>query len=154
MMIDGLAKVGQFCPNAECARYCEIGQAHIIRFGQTAKGTQRYRCKSCGQTFVETRGTLFYGKHTPQKEILETLALLAEGVRLASLTRAKGFKEDTILSWLREAAQHAAQVEALLMQNYQVTHAQIDALWTYVGHKGQKGAMRKATKRAPSGGVR
>jgi transposase-like protein len=153
-MINKLAEVGEFCPNADCKLYGEIGKAEIIRFGQTAKGTRRYRCKGCGKTFVETTGTLFYGKHTPQKEILETLALLAEGVRLASLTRTKGFKEDTILSWLREAAQHAAQVEALLMQNYQVTHAQIDALWTYVGHKGQKGAMSKAPKRVPSGAAR
>jgi transposase-like protein len=153
-MINKLAEVGEFCPNADCKLYGEIAKAEIIRFGQTAKGTRRYRCKGCGQTFVETTGTLFYGKHTPHKEILETLALLAEGVRLASLTRTKGFKEDTILSWLREAAQHAAQVEALLMQNYQVTHAQIDALWTYVGHKGQKGAMPKAPKRVPSGAAR
>ena len=153
-MNKALAEVGQFCPNAACALYGEIGKAEIIRFGQTAKGTRRYRCKRCGQTFVETTGTLFYGKHTPQKEILETLALLAEGVRLASLARTKGFKEDTISGWLREAAQHAAQVETLLMQNYQVTHAQIDALWTYVGHKGQKGAILKVTRLAPSGVAR
>ena len=152
-MIDKLAEVGEFCPNTDCRLYGEIGRAEIIRFGQTAKGTRRYRCKGCGKTFVETTGTLFYGKHTPQKEILETLALLAEGVRLASLTRTKGFKEDTILSWLREAAQHAAEVEARLLQDYQVTHAQIDALWTYVGHKGQKGAILKATRPAPSGVV-
>lgn len=46
------------------------GDASIIRFGQTAKGTQRFRCKICDQTFVETTGTLFYGKRTPKKDIL------------------------------------------------------------------------------------
>jgi hypothetical protein len=60
------------------------------------------------------RGTLFYRKHAPMKDILETLALLAEGVRISSLSRAKGFKEDTILRWLREAAQHAEAVEDVL----------------------------------------
>jgi hypothetical protein len=103
---------------------------------------------------VETKGTLFYGKHTPRKDILETLALLAEGVRVSSLSRAKGFKEDTILGWLREAAEHAEQVEAVLMHNYQVSQAQIDGLWAYVGHKGQKGDTPKANSKASSGVVR
>jgi hypothetical protein len=71
-------------------------------------------------------------------EILETLALLAEGSRISSLSRAKGHKEDTILSWLRQAADHAEQVEEVLLAEYQVKRAQLDALWSYVGNKGEK----------------
>ena len=52
-----------------------------------------------------------------------------------TLSRAKGFKEDTILSFLREAAHHAQQVEAILLNEYQISQVQIDGLWTYVGHK-------------------
>jgi hypothetical protein len=74
----------------------------------------------------------FYGKHTPRKDILESLAMLAEGMRISSISRVKGFKEDTILAWLREAAEYAAAVEAVLMHQYQVTKAQIDGLWAYV----------------------
>ena len=128
--------------------------ANIIQYGKTAKGTQRCLCKHCGSTFVETKGTLFYGKHTPRKDILETLAMLAEGMRISSISRVKGFKEDTILGWLRKAAEHAEQVEAVLMGNYQVSQAQIDGLWAYIGHKGQKGDIPKATNEANSGAVR
>jgi transposase-like protein len=46
---------------------------------------------------------------------VQTLALVAEGVRISSLSRAKGCKEDTILRWLREAAQHAEAVEDVLL---------------------------------------
>jgi len=42
--------------------------------------------------------------------------LLAEVTRISSLTRVKGYKEDTILSWLREAAQHAEELEDVLMK--------------------------------------
>jgi transposase-like protein len=150
-MTPQLAEVGQFCPNEACEFYKDIAKAHIIQYGKTAKGTQRYLCKHCDKTFVETKGTLFYGKHTSRKDILETLALLAEGVRISSIHRAKGFKEDTILGWLREAAKHAEQVEAVLMHNYQVSQAQIDGLWAYVGHKGQKGATQKTNSKASSG---
>ena len=96
---------------------------------------QRYQCKTCNSTFTETRGTIFYRKRTPEHQILETLALLAEGNRISSLTRAKGYKEDTILEWLREAAAHADQVEAVLMRDFKVKRGQLDALWSYVGRK-------------------
>ena len=69
---------------------------------------------------------------------METLVLLAEGSRISSLSRAKGFKEDTILAWLREAAQHAEELEDVLMKDFKVKRAQLDALWAYVGNKGEK----------------
>ena len=153
-MTPELAEVGEFCPNEECECYGDMINAQIIQYGKTAKGTQRYLCKVCEKTFVETTGTLFYGKHTPRKDILETLAMLAEGMRISSITRVKGFKEDTILGWLREAAEQAEQVEAILMKNYQVKQAQIDGLWAYVGHKGQKGAILRAKKAESSGAAR
>ena len=153
-MAQALAEVGAFCPNESCECYGDMAHAQIIRFGQTKKGTQRFRCQVCGGTFSETTGTLFHKKRTPRRDILEVLALLAEGVRISSLSRAKGFKEDTILGWLREAAQHAEQLEAILMADYQVSQAQIDGLWAYVGHKGEKGAMMKAPNADSSGAAR
>jgi hypothetical protein len=64
--------------------------------------------------------------------------LLAEGTRISSISRAKGIKEDAILSFLREAAQHAEQVEAMLLNDYRISRAEIDGLWTYVGRKQEK----------------
>jgi len=73
-------------------------KAPIIKAGKTRKGIQRFRCLVCGKYFVATSGTIFYRKRTSEQEILETLALLAEGNRMSSLTRVKGHhKEDTIL---------------------------------------------------------
>src|SRR5215210_4147049 len=143
-MEEGLASAGTFCPKKECPHYAKVDEAKIIKFGKSKQGVQRYRCKSCGTTFAATRGTLFYRKHTPVKDILETLALLAEGVRISSLSRAKGFKEDTILRWLRDAARHADAVEEALLEDYEVSKAQVDALWTYVGHKGKKWCASRA----------
>lgn len=149
-----LAEVGAFCPNESCECYGDVGHAQIIRFGQTRKGTQRFRCQVCGGTFSETTGTLFHKRRIPRKDILEVLALLAEGVRISSVSRAKGFKEDTIVAWLRAAAQHSKQIEAVLMSEYQVSQAQIDGLWAYVGHTGEKGGMSKATSADSSGAAR
>lgn len=152
--LERLVSAGSFCPEKGCQHYAEVGAGNLIKFGRSRQGVQRYRCKSCATTFTATRGTLFYRKRTPLKDILETLALLAEGVRISSLSRAKGFKEDTILSWLREAARHAEAVEEVLLADYVVSKAQVDGLWAYVGNKGQKGAMRRARIVESSGAVR
>jgi len=99
---------------------------------------QRYQCRTCGKYFVATTGTIFYRKRREEEEILETLALLAEGNRISTLTRVKGIKEDTILKWLREAAQHSEALEEVLMKDYRVKRGQLDGLWAYVGNKGEK----------------
>jgi transposase-like protein len=130
-----LACVGDFCPNPECEDYGDVEAAVIIRYGKTRDGRQRYQCKACQKTFNERKGTLFYKRKTAEKDILECLALLAEGVRISSISRTKGIKEDTILSLLREAAHHAQAVEAILLNQYEISQVQIDGLWTYVGHK-------------------
>jgi transposase-like protein len=140
--MEQFAKPGDFCPNEACVDYQKLqtdqGKSNIIKAGKTRKGVQRYRCQTCGKYFVETTGTIFYRKRTPEDEILETLALLAEGSRISSLTRVKGYKEDTILGWLREARRHTEKLEEVLMKDYQIKRGQLDGLWAYVGNKGEK----------------
>ena len=146
--MDQFAKPGDFCPYEACPDYQKLqsdqGKPNIIKAGKTRKGAQRFRCKTCGKYFVETTGTIFYRKRTPEHEILETLALLAEGNRISSLTRVKGHKEDTILEWLGEAAQHAQALEDVLMKSFRIKRGQLDGLWAYVGNKGEKKLPRNA----------
>ena len=146
--MEQLAQVGEFCPNEACPDYQKLqvsqSKPNIIKAGKTRKGVQRYECKTCGQSFTETKGTLFYKKRTDKDEILETLAFLAEGSRISSLSRVKGHKEDTILSWLREAEEHAQAVEEVLMKDYQVERGQLDGLWAFVRNKGEKKVSRNA----------
>jgi len=152
--MEKFARPGDFCPNEACADYGKLQtdqQRNLQKYGKTRQGVQRYRCKTCGKTFTETFGTIFYGKRTPEHEILETLALLAEGNRISALSRVKKHKEDTILQWLREAAQHARQVEAVLMADFKIKRGQLDALWTYVGNKGGKKTIPKRLKVGSSG---
>ncbi len=148
------AKVGDFCLNEECSDYGKAQstqQKNIKKFGKTRAGKQRFRCKSCKQTFTVSKGTLFYRRRTADEEIIESLAFVAEGTRISSIARAKGHKQDTILAWIREAAEHAEAVEEALMKDHEIKRGQIDALWSYVGHKGAKKNIRKARKKAPSG---
>lgn len=146
-----LAAVGSFCWNAACPDYSRVDQGNIRRFGFTRAGIQRYQCRTCGATFTATKGTIFYNCHTAQETIIEVLSLLAERISLASIHRAKGIKEETVLDWLRKAAEHVEEIEAILLANYRMTRAQLDAMWTYVGHKGEKGGLQRKRSAALSG---
>ena len=149
------AHAGDFCPNEACPDYGKLQKdqpkRNIKKAGKTKGGRQRYLCKSCGRTFTETKGTLFYRRRVPEREIIETLAFVANGVRISSLSRVKGHKEDTILNWLREAARHSEKIEEILMADYKLDRAQLDALWSYVGNKGEKGATKRQKGEGSSG---
>jgi transposase-like protein len=147
----GLVLPSAFCWNPQCSDYGRVDRGNIRRFGRTQAGTQRYHCRTCHGTFVETIGTVFYGRHHTQATILECLALLAERNSLAAIHRVKGIKEETVLDWLRLAADHVERIEALLLANFHLTRAQLDAMWTYVGHKGEKGGTAKSSSAARSG---
>lgn len=136
-----LAKVGDFCPKESCPNYGKVqgaGQQNIIKFGTTTAGRQRYQCQTCQGTFTETKGTIFYRRRTSEAEIIDTLALIAEGDRISSLARVKGHKPDTIIAWVREAGRQAEAIEAVLLAKYELSRGQLDGLWAYVGNKGEK----------------
>ena|SRR2546426_5495561 len=149
----GLVPAGSFCWNPDCSEYAQVGHYNLRKFGQTAKGVQRYQCKTCKKTYAETKGTVFHGCHHSQQTILDCLAMLADRNSLAAIHRIKGVKEETVCEWLQRAAKHVEEIEAVLLANYPVSRAQLDALWTYVGHKGEKGGTAKKTLAAVSGGV-
>jgi transposase-like protein len=150
-------QVGDFCPNEVCLDYGKLqdeDQLNIIRFGRTKAGRQRHKCKTCGGTFTETKGTIFYRRRTSDEEIIETLALVAEGNRISSLARVKEHKEDTILAWIRDAAEHVEAIEEVLLAEYQLERGQLDALWAYVGNKGEKSTTPRPPKAVSSGAPR
>jgi transposase-like protein len=148
------AQVGDFCPHPDCDDYGKLqseDQTNIIRFGKTKAGRQRYKCKTCHCTFVETKGTIFYGRRTPEDEIIDVLTLIAEDSRISSLARAKGHKEETIIDWIRAAGQHAERVEEMLLAEHRIERGQLDGLWAYVRNKGEKKTTLKPPKAANSG---
>jgi hypothetical protein len=81
---------------------------------------------------------VFYRRHTPDEEIVSALSQIAEGSRLSSVARTTGHTVDTISDWVKTAGQHAADVEQWLLGDYQSDQAQVDGLWSFVGHKGEK----------------
>jgi transposase-like protein len=145
-----LGEAGSFCWNEACPRYAEVGADNIRRYGKTPGGVQRFQSKACERAFAATRGTPFYGVRDPEK-MLKALALLCERMSQRGVQRVLGVKPDTLAGWMEKAAAHVGLIEALLRKRHQVTRVQLDGLWAYVGHKGEKGGTRKRRSEAPSG---
>lgn len=146
-----LAKAGSFCWNPNCADYGKPDYGNLRKFGLTRKGTQRYQCRTCKKVFSELRGTLFHHKqHSPQT-IIECLAMLGDRSSLAAIHRIKGIKEETVIEWLLAAAQQTAEIEAVLIAQYHFSRLQLDAMWSYVGNRGEKKVMTKQLSAALSG---
>jgi transposase-like protein len=133
-----LARTGSYCPNRDCSKYGQVGAGNLVKYGRSPQGRQRYQCKLCKKVFNDRIGTLFYGKRTAIKDIVESLAMVAEGMGIRAAARVKGIKRDTLSAWLRQAGGQAQQVEEVLLQDYHWSASQIDALWTYVRRKQRK----------------
>lgn len=146
-----LAHTGQFCPNPDCERFNNTHDHTLIKHAKTPQGKQRFRCKTCGKTFSENKGTIFYGKQKPPEVIIETLLLIAEGTGIRATARIKKLHPETVLTWLKEAAAHAEAIEHLLLEDYRVDRAQVDGLWSYVGKKRPKTRTRPAPEKVPAG---
>ena len=146
-----LVSPGSFCWNRDCPDYGRLNHGNLVKYGRTAKGTPRLKCKTCGHVSVVNRGTIFCGRHHSPDTILDCLALLAERSSLASIHRTKGIKEATVIDWLREAANHAQEVEEIMQAKYKLVRVQLDAMWSYVGHKGEKVDISKSLIEAVSG---
>ena len=70
---------------------------------------------------------------------------------LAALHRMKGVKEETVGQWVERAAAHVEQFEEHIINSSKLTRVQLDALWTYVGHKGEKGGKKRKKQEAHFG---
>jgi hypothetical protein len=83
--------------------------------------------------------------------MLQALALICERSSQRGVQRVMGVKPDTLVEWMEKAAAHVSVIERLLQQRHQVTRVQLDGLWAYVGHKGEKGGTQKRRSAGPSG---
>jgi hypothetical protein len=97
---------------------------------------------------------MFYRCRHSEQTIVECLAMVGDRNSLAAIHRIKGVKEETVCQWVEQAATHVEQIEEQLVKPCKLSRVQLDALWTYVGHKGEKGGGRKKSNEGLFGAER
>jgi transposase-like protein len=125
-----------YCPNEECPDYGKRGKGNIVRNRRYGKQrTQLLKCKTCGKSFSENRGTLFFNLRTPKEEVVNALKTLVERGSLRGTARVTGHKKDTIASWQKRAGEHADALREYLLHDLHLDHLEVDELYTFVEKK-------------------
>src|SRR3989339_1095826 len=73
--------------------------------------------------------------HLPTHKQTLILSLLSEGNSLRTISRVSGVARNTISRLLLEAGERAKEMLDREMVNLQVSHLQVDEIWTFVGKK-------------------
>jgi len=129
---------GQPCPNPDCSSYRLInrGSVSAIATYLTQSGKRRiFRCKDCESTFSETRDTVFFDLRTAEEKVIMALKMLLVKVALSDIGFVLGVTEETVLEWLRRAAQKAQEINAHLLRDLPVTEVQLDEMWSFIRRK-------------------
>lgn len=113
----------------ECP-FCEHSKAH--KHGQTSKGSQRYRCPVCAQTFTETLDTLYYRRQISSDKIEQTLQAHSEGMSLRGISRQTKLAYETVVSIIRKASEKAQMVHNDALNKVDTAQIDGDEMWSFV----------------------
>ncbi len=115
-----------FCPNPACPTSGQMG----YRIGIHSRQKRQYMCHECKKPFVETAGTLFYGKHYQAPFISQMVSLMAHGCPLSAIVNTFHIDERTLQQWRDEAGAHCEQVHQALVhqQALDLQHVQVDEM--------------------------
>ena len=92
---------------------------------------RRYRCKRCGRTFSESRGTalyrVLYRVHKPKWLVLAVVTLLAYGCPVQAIVAAFDLDERTLARWQKESGLQCKRVHEHLIEAGKVSLLQVQA---------------------------
>lgn len=114
----------QFCPNLDCPARGQVGKGHIRV--HSAK-ERRYRCRTCGKTFSERKGTAVHGLKHPVETVVLVTTLLAYGCPVQAIVAAFGLDERTVRAWLRRAGAHCQGVHEAAIGGSRLDLGQVQA---------------------------
>lgn len=115
-----------FCPQDDCPSRGIVGAGNIILHSQKPP---RCLCKTCGKTFMASKGTAFYRLH--QKALFVIVStLLAYGCPPQAIVAAFRLDERTVYDWMERAGQQCQRVHEQLVteQPQDLKHVQADEI--------------------------
>jgi insertion element IS1 protein InsB len=110
------------------------GSDDIVKNGTTRRGKQNYKCRDCNRQFVEN--PQWQPVAPDRQEMIDRLLL--ERVSIAGIARVAEVSENWLQDYVNqcyEAVPRTAEVEPKAKAALQV---QMDELWSFVDHKGNK----------------
>lgn len=122
----------EFCSNPNCRDYGKRGAGNIVKYGHYKNGRQRFKCKTCGGVFVETKNTVFYNRKLSEDQIIMICKLLVEKNGIRAIERIMEIHRDTVSAVVEDLARHAKEVTDFLIRDVGLTEVQVDEMWSFV----------------------
>ncbi len=116
-------------------RTCPTCGSHdISKNGTTRRGKQNYKCRDCNRQFVEDP------QWKPKDKDTQSLIdlLLLEKIPLAGIARATGVSSSWLQDYVNEHYKAVPQKAEVLPKAKGRLRVQMDELWSFVDHKGNK----------------
>ena len=99
---------------------CGHDKSH--KHGKTTKGSQRYFCPKCRQTFTDTFDTVYYRRQVSKEDVRIVLQSHAEGSSLRGISRISGLAYDTVVRIVQAAALKAQMVHNAQLPRAALAH--------------------------------
>ncbi len=117
----------QFCPNLACSTRGKTGEGNIRIH---CRKRERYRCRTCSQTFSARRGTMLEGLRKPMELVVIVVTLLAYGCPIQAIVHAYGLDERTVASWRDRAGTHCHTIHHAIVETgkLDLVHVQADEI--------------------------
>ena len=135
-------KIFVVCQNPKCRYYLKESRKDIIKSGKKSTGHQKYYCKHCRTYSMETKGTPLYRKRLSEKEITIICKHLVEKNGIRSIERITGHHRDTIGRLLEDLAEHAEEINDMLIRNLGLGQYELDELWTTIKKNRKKLSLK------------
>lgn len=114
----------QFCSNDTCPDKGKTNQGNIVIH---SRKEQRYKCKTCGTTFTETKGTMLYGLKKEPEQVFQVVTLLAYGCPVQAIVEAFHMDERTVRAWHEKAGHQCQQVHEHVIGQAKLDLQQVQA---------------------------
>lgn len=114
---------------------CHNCRTECKRHGRDRKGNQRFQCRQCSKTFLETREKPLDGMYLPVETAELVLRLLLEGNSVSSVERITEVHHSTILKLLVLAGERCNRLMGDKIRNVKVRDVECDEVWAYIGKK-------------------
>lgn len=108
------------------------GHEKSHRHGKTSKGSQRYFCPKCRQSFTDTFDTLYYRRQVSEEDVRIVLQSHVEGNSLRGISRVSNLAYDTVVSLVRAASQKGQMVHNAEVQAVDTDAIAADEFWSFV----------------------
>jgi transposase-like protein/IS1 family transposase len=121
----------------------------VKKHGKDYKGAQRFRCKLCGETWIEERTKPLGNMQITVKQATTALHLLLEGCSIRSVSRVIGLNRNTIGDLILTVGENCQRLLDAKVVGVKVNFCQVDELWSFIGMKEK---TRVATARSSEWG--